>query len=108
MIAVERKGPFITETDLQFTKRFLGLVNVKKISRKIIKMKVLTDIKLNSFERKLKNTLSYASVGGQGFFSCIGNQWDITISLIAMETTTNTGKTQKFNRKVREESVEAI
>ena len=25
-----------------------------------------------------------------------------------METTTNTGKNQKFNRKVRQESVEAI
>ena len=31
-----------------------------------------------------------------------------TISLMAMEATTNTGKNQNFNRKVREESVEAI
>ena len=32
----------------------------------------------------------------------------MTMSLIAMKTTTKTGKNQKFSRKVREESVEAI
>ena len=89
-------------------KRSLGLVDIKKISRKIIKMKVLTDIKFNSFKRKLINTLSYASVGSKGYLPCIVNQKDITIGHMTMETTTNTGKNQKFNRKVREESVEVI
>ena len=36
--------------------------------------KGLTDIKLNSFQRKLINTLSYASIGVQGCLSIIGNQ----------------------------------
>ena len=40
--------------------------------------------------------------------SCIGNQQDITISLMTIKTTTKTGKNQKFNRKVQEERVEAI
>ena len=52
--------------------------------------------------------VSFASVGGKGYLPCIVNQKDITISLMTMETTTNTGKNQKFNRKVREECVEAI
>ena len=81
---------------------------LKKSSRKLIKMKVLTDIIFNSFERKVINTLSYAANGGQGYLPCIVNQKDITISLMTMETTTNTGKNQKFKRKLREESVEAI
>ena len=37
---------------------------LKKNGRKIINVKVLTDIKFNSFELKLINTLSYASIGG--------------------------------------------
>ena len=53
-------------------------------------------------------TLSYDSKGGEKCLSSIGNQKDITISLITMETTINIGKNQKFSRKVREESVEAI
>ena len=43
----------------------------------------------------------------QGCLSYIGNQKDITISLMAMKTT-KTGKIRKFRRKVQEESVEAI
>ena len=39
--------------------------------------------------------------------SRIGNQKDITISLMTMKTTTTSGKNQKFSRKVREENVEA-
>ena len=53
-------------------------------------------------------TPSYASIGGHGYSSRIGNQQDITIGLMAMKTTTNTGRNQKFSRKVREECVEAI
>ena len=70
--------------------------------------KVLTAIKFNSFQQNSKNTLSYASIGGQVYFSCIGNQKDIKRSLMTMQTTTNTSKNQKFCKKVREESVEAI
>ena len=38
----------------------------------------------------------------------ISDEKDITISLMTMKTTTITGQSQKFSRKVREESVEAI
>ena len=64
---------------------------------------------LNSiyFQRKSINTLSFDLIGGKQYFSDIGYQYDITISLMTMETTTNTGKNQKFSRKVQE-SVEAI
>ena len=41
-------------------------------------------------------------------WSCIGNQKDITISLMTIKTTTKTGKNRKFKRKVPEEGVEAI
>ena len=91
----------------------LGSVNVKK---KFLEMffKVLTAIKINSFEQKLcldSNCASIqmfncASIEGKGYLPCIVDQKDITISLMTMETT-NIGKNQKFNRKVRE-SVEAI
>ena len=60
-------GPFITETDLQFMKISLRLVNNKKNFRKII-FKVLTDITFNSFQRMSISTLSYASMGEQGCF----------------------------------------
>ena len=69
---------------------------------------MLTAIKINSFEQKFINMFCCASVGGKGYLPCIVNQKDITISLMTMETTTNTGKNQKFKRKLREESVEAI
>ena len=65
-------------------------------------------LKFNSFQRKSMNTLSYALIRGKEYLSFIGNQKDISISLLPMETTTNTVKNQKFSRKVREESVEAI
>ena len=59
--------------------------------------KVLTGIKFNSFQQKSLNTLSYASIGGQGYLSCKGNQYDITRSPKTMQTTTtNTCKNQKF------------
>ena len=38
----------------------------------------------------------------------MSNQQGITITLMTMKTTTNTGKNQKLSRKVREDSVEAI
>ena len=38
----------------------------------------------------------------------MSNQKDITISLMTMKTTKNTGKNKKISRKVREESAEAI
>ena len=37
----------------------------------------------------------------------LNHQYDITISLMIMQTTTKAGKTQKLSRKVKE-SVEAI
>ena len=85
----------------------LRLVNVKKYFLKNF-FKVLTDLIINSFKQKSINMFSCALVGDKGHLPCIVNQYDITISLMTMETTTNTGKNQKFNRKVREESVEAI
>ena len=54
------------------------------------------------------NTLSLASMGQKGCLSGIGNQKEITISLLTMRTTRNRGENQKFIRKVREESVEVI
>ena len=42
------------------------------------------------------------------FLSIVSHQLDITISLMIMKTTASTCKNQKFVRKVREASVEAI
>ena len=61
----------------------------------------MTDIKLNSFQRMLMNTLSYALVGEQECLSSIGNQQDITVGLMTMKRTIKLGK-------VRDECVEAI
>ena len=47
-------------------------------------------------------------MGKQECLSRIGNQYYITISLMAVKTRTNKGNNQKFSRKLREESVEAI
>ena len=65
---------------------------------------------LNSiaFNGRQKNSLSYSSIRKQGCFSVTSHQKNINISLMIMKTTTNTCKYQKFSRKVREESVEAI
>ena len=38
----------------------------------------------------------------------MGEQYDITISLKTIKTTTKTGKNHTFSRKMREEIVEAI
>ena len=73
---------------------------LKKSSRNIF-FKALTAIEFNSFERKSINTLSCALFGIQGYLSCIINQYDITISLMTTETTTNTSKKQKFNKRAR-------
>ena len=47
-------------------------------------------------------------MGGKSFLSFTGLQQGITISLMAMKTTTITGKNQKLCRKMRKENVEAI
>ena len=65
----------------------------KKNFQKII-FKVVTDINFSKFKRKSLNTLSYCRMGEKGCLSCIGNRQDITLNLITMKTTTNTGKNQ--------------
>ena len=62
----------------------------------------------NSFHRKSKYTLSYASMRRQGCLSLISHRQDNTISVMIIKTTTTTCKNQKLNRKLREENVEAI
>ena len=62
----------------------------------------------NRFQRKSLKKLNYASMGRQWCSLLISHQKDITIGLVIMKTTTNTGKNQKFSEKVQEESVEAI
>ena len=52
--------------------------------------------------------MNYISAVGQGYISCISNQKDIALCLVAIKTTTNTFKNQKFSKKVHEESAEAI
>ena len=52
--------------------------------------------------------LSYDSMAGLRCSSFICHQYDITISLTAIKTTTNTVKNQKFKKKLREESIDAI
>ena len=68
----------------------------------------LTAIKTNSFKWKSINTLLYAQMGRKTYLFRIINQKSITMSLMSMKTTTKTDENQKFKRKVREESVEAI
>ena len=79
----------------------------KKSFRKII-FKFLTAIEFNSFHRKSINTIKDALMGVKLCLSCIGNQQDITISLMTIKQQQQTGKNQKFKRKVQEERVEAI
>ena len=47
---------------------------------------VLQAIKFNSFKRMSIVTLNYNSMGGPGSLSSIGNQKDITISVMTMKT----------------------
>ena len=54
------------------------------------------------------NTLKHVSIGVWGCLSCIGDQKDITTSLMTMKTTTESSKNQKLSREVREERVLAI
>ena len=92
--ARKEAGPSNTETDLKLTTIILRLLNVQKKVQKNI-FKVVTDIKFSRFKRKSLNTLIYCSMGGkEGCLSSMGNGQDITINLITMKTTTNTGKNQ--------------
>ena len=95
-----------TETDKQF-KKILRLFNVQKNFRKII-FKYLTAVKFIKFQRKSIITLTYGSIGVWGCFSFIGDQYDISASLMTMKTTTKSHKNQKFNWEVPEENVEDI
>ena len=69
---------------------------------------VLRDIKFESFFCKSINAPNHAQRRGKDCLSCTVNQEDIIKCLMTMKTTISTGKIQKFNRKVRGESVEAI
>ena len=62
LVAVEKKGLFITETDLNFIKIDLRSVIVQKNFRKII-LNALRAIKFNSFQRKSLNMRN--SIGSQ-------------------------------------------
>ena len=53
-------------------------------------------------------TLSHDSIEEQRGLSFMGSQSDITIGLMIVKTTTNTGKNQKISRKMKEESVEVF
>ena len=86
-------------------KKVKNWLNFKKFLQ-IFFFEILTAIEFNSFQRQSINALSYASMVGQGCLIFIRHQWDVKIGLITMKTTTNTGKNQKFKRKMREESVE--
>ena len=76
---------------------------IGKFFRKII-FKVLTAIKITSFQRKPINTLKYNPTWEQWCLSFIGNQKDITISHMTMKTTTKTDKNlnseEKWEKKV--------
>ena len=74
----------ITDTDLQFTKTSLRLINVQKKIQKII-FRVSTAVNFNSFQQKSINTLNYASMWVQECLSCIGIQYEITISLLTIK-----------------------
>ena len=67
-------------------------------------------IKFNSFQRKSINSLNYASMRTVCCLSFIGYQQDIIIILITMTPKNNNKYRQKpkYNRKVREDSFEAI
>ena len=69
---------------------------------------ILTDIKLNSFQRKTIKMLKDAPLGLHLCLSCIGIHYEITVSLMTIKTTKESGENQKFSRKVQEERVEAI
>ena len=60
-------------------------------------------IKFNSFQRKPLIALIHALMLRQDCLSFL-----VINKILQLKTTTNTGKIQKFSRKVREESAEAI
>ena len=73
--------------------KFLSLVNVQKFQKYIFKF--LTAIKFNKFQLKSIKFLKYPSIGVWWCLSCIGDQHDITTSLMTMKTTTKICENQK-------------
>ena len=65
---------------------------LKKNSKK--NFKVVTDIKFNRFQWKSINTVDGLDGSKKRCLSCIRSQQDITITLMTMKTTINTGKNQ--------------
>ena len=89
------------------SQKSLTFVCTQKIFQKII-FKFLTAIKFIGIQWKSINTIKDALMGVNIYLPYIGNQQDITISLMTIKTTTKTGRNKKFNRKLREERVETI
>ena len=72
--------------------------------RKLVVGKPMNSIPYKESQKYLK----LDSMGRKDCLSFISYQPDILISLRTMKTTANSGKSQKYCRKVLEESVEAI
>ena len=83
-------------------------LNIYKNNEFFEKTRYINNVKFDGFQRKTSKTLIYALMRRQRCLLIISHQTNITTSLIIMKTTTNTCKNQKFRRKIREESVEAI